>query len=81
MILPNSLSWSFYIGFSYLCNCLQVCATCFSCVNRCPCRMYYVIHKLQLLLKATIHIGMHEHHVVEGMCKYVLEEIKVLVEG
>jgi hypothetical protein len=43
--------------------------------------MYYVIHKLQLLLKATIHIGMHEHHVVEGMCKYVLEEIKVLVEG
>jgi hypothetical protein len=43
--------------------------------------MYYVIHKLQLLLRATIHVGMHKHHVAEGMCKDVLEEIKVLVEG
>jgi hypothetical protein len=28
-----------------------------------------------------IHLGTHEHLVVEGMCKESLEEIKVLVEG
>jgi hypothetical protein len=43
--------------------------------------MYYVIHKLQSLLRTTIHLGTHEHLVVEGMCKESLEEIKVLVEG
>jgi hypothetical protein len=43
--------------------------------------MYYVINKLQSLSKATIHLGMHEHPVVEGICREFLEEIKVLVEG
>jgi hypothetical protein len=43
--------------------------------------MYYVIHKLQSLSRATIHLGMHEHLVAKGMCKEALEEIKVLVEG
>jgi hypothetical protein len=43
--------------------------------------MYYVIHKLQSILGATIHHGMHVHPIVEGMCREALEEIKVLVEG
>ncbi len=43
--------------------------------------MYYVIHKLQSLSRTMIHLGTHEHLVVEGMCKESLEEIKVLVEG
>jgi hypothetical protein len=37
--------------------------------------MYYVICKLQLLLRVAIHLGMHEHRIVKGMCKNVLEEI------
>jgi len=28
-----------------------------------------------------IHLGTHEHPVIEGMCKDFLEEIKGLVEG
>jgi hypothetical protein len=43
--------------------------------------MYYVIHKLQSLSRATIDLSMHEHLVVEDMCKGALEKIKVLVEG
>jgi hypothetical protein len=43
--------------------------------------MYFVIHKFQSLLRVAIHLGTHEHLVVEGMCKESLEEIKVLVEG
>jgi hypothetical protein len=43
--------------------------------------MYYVIHKLQSLSRAAIHLGTHEHHVVKGMCRESLEKIKVLVEG
>jgi hypothetical protein len=29
----------------------------------------------------VIHLGRHEHHVVKGMCREALEEIKALVEG
>jgi hypothetical protein len=43
--------------------------------------MYYVIHKLQSLSKATIDLSMHEHLVAKDMCMEALEEIKVLVEG
>jgi hypothetical protein len=43
--------------------------------------MYYVIHKLQSLSRVMIHLGTNEHHVIKGMCKESLEEIKVLVEG
>jgi hypothetical protein len=50
-------------------------------VNTCPYRIYYVIHKLQSLSRATIHFGTHEHLVAEDMCREALEEIKVLVEG
>jgi len=50
-------------------------------VNRCPHWMYYVIHKLQLLLRVAIHLNTHEHLGIKGMCKDVLEEIKVLVKG
>ncbi len=61
-----------------------VCKFCIAsllCVNTYPCWMYYVIHKLQSLSRAVIHLGTHEHLVGEGMCKESLEGIKVLVEG
>jgi hypothetical protein len=51
------------------------------CVNTCLCQIYHVIHKLQSLSRATIHLGTHEHLVTKGMCREALEEIKVLVEG
>jgi hypothetical protein len=43
--------------------------------------MYFIIQKIQSLLRIAIHLGTHEHHVVKGMSKESLEEIKVLVEG
>ncbi len=50
-------------------------------MNTYPYRMYYVIHKLQSLSRATIHPGMHEHPIAKHMCRESLEEIKVLVKG
>jgi hypothetical protein len=43
--------------------------------------MYYVVHKLDTLSQVAIHLGMHEHHVKEGINKESLDEIKLLVEG
>jgi hypothetical protein len=41
----------------------KFCDAFFFCVNSYPCQMYYVIHKLQLLSRATIRLGMHEHPI------------------
>ncbi len=63
---------------------IVVCMFCVAspfCVNTFPYHIYYVIHKFQSLSRVVIHLGTHEHHVVEGMCREYLEEIKVLVEG
>jgi hypothetical protein len=43
--------------------------------------MYYVIHKQNTLLKATIHLGNHDHLVVDGVDKDTLQEITILVQG
>ncbi len=50
---------------------IVVCKFCVAspfCVNTYPYHIYYVIHKLQSLSIAAIHLGTHEHHVAEGMC-------------
>jgi hypothetical protein len=57
----------------------KFCVACVFCVNNYPFHMYYVIHKLQSLSRATICLGMHEHPAANGGCKDDLEEIKVLV--
>jgi RNase P subunit RPR2 len=44
------------------------------------CCIYYVVHKLHILTKATIHLNIHIHLVQNDMCKEALKRIKVLVE-
>ncbi len=39
----------------------------------------YVVHKQENLTPTIIHLGTHEHLVVEGKCKKVVKQIKALV--
>jgi hypothetical protein len=39
-------------------------------------RIYYVVHKLHSLAKSAIHLGVHNHPIVDGKCKESLEEIR-----
>jgi hypothetical protein len=43
--------------------------------------MYYVVHKQNTLSKATIHLGNHDHLVVDGMDKDTFQDIMILVQG
>jgi hypothetical protein len=43
--------------------------------------MYYVVHKHNTLSKANIHLGIHDHHVVDGMDNDTFQEITLLVQG
>jgi len=45
------------------------------------CHMYYVVHKQNTLSKATIHLGNHDHLVVDGMDKDTFQDIMILVQG
>jgi hypothetical protein len=50
------------------------------CLDMCKCKIYYIIHKLITLMRASIHLRRHDHHVQNNMCKESMEEIKALVE-
>jgi hypothetical protein len=41
--------------------------------------MYYVVHSLSDLSRATIHLGTHAHHVFEGKCNEYFKEMKIMV--
>ncbi len=49
------------------------------CIAGCNGKIYYVVHKLHFLSKATIHLGVHNHPIVDGKCKESLEETKRLI--
>jgi hypothetical protein len=38
--------------------------------------MYYVVHRLQSISRAVIHLGLHIHLVVEGKCKEYVDETR-----
>lgn len=61
---------------------LIICKVCgFSpmCVHTCICHMYYVVHSLSNLLRATIHLGMHAHPVSKRKYRESFEEVKSMV--
>ncbi len=43
--------------------------------------MYYIMHKQENLIWTTIHLGTHDHLVVEGHSRKVVDQVKSLVEG
>jgi hypothetical protein len=42
--------------------------------------MYFVVYKHDNLIRATIHLGLHDHLVVEGCSRKVFEHVKSLVK-
>jgi hypothetical protein len=49
-------------------------------VNLGAARMYYVIYKLENLIRTTIHLGTHDHSVVEVHFREIFDQVKSLVE-
>ncbi len=47
---------------------IKYCNNPISCVVICNARIYYVIHKLPITIKAWIHFGSHNHHVSISDC-------------
>ncbi len=45
----------------------------------CSGQIYYVVHKLQSMSRATIHVGVHNHPVADGKCREFVEEIRRLI--
>jgi hypothetical protein len=48
-------------------------------VDDCSGQIYYVMHKLQLISKATIHFRVHKHFVANGKCKESMDETRRLI--
>jgi hypothetical protein len=48
------------------------------CVTNCSEQIYYVVHILQSISKATIHLGVHKHLVVDGKHGESMDETKRL---
>ncbi len=40
---------------------------------------HYVVCRLQYLLRVAIHLGVHNHHVVNGKCQEFIQETKRLI--
>ncbi len=49
------------------------------CVTNYKGLIYYVVHILQSISKATIHFGVHKHLVVDGKCKESVHETRRLI--
>jgi hypothetical protein len=49
-------------------------------VNMCVVPIYYVVHKHENLTQIAIHLRMHDHLVVEGHSREVVEQVKSLVK-
>ncbi len=62
-------------------NCVQVLSYKSFLCEYMPLSNALCYQQTSILSKVMIHLGMHEHPIVEGICKEFLEEIKVLVEG
>jgi hypothetical protein len=49
------------------------------CVGDYSGQIYYVVHKLQSMSRATIHFNVHNHLVMDGKCQEFIEETKRLI--
>ncbi len=41
--------------------------------------IYYVVHKLHFFSRMAIHLGIHNHLIMDGKCTESLEEIRRLI--
>ncbi len=42
--------------------------------------MYYIVHKQENFIWTTIHLGVHDHPVMEGHLKKVFDQVKFMIE-
>jgi hypothetical protein len=49
------------------------------CVTDYSGRIYYAMHRLQLMSRTVIHLGVHNHLVVDGKCWELIEETRRLM--
>ncbi len=49
------------------------------CLQTCNCRMYYVVYKFPNLSIVMIHLGIHSHPVIDGMCRESFQDMKNMV--
>ncbi len=48
-------------------------------VVNCNGQIYYVVHKLQFMSRMAIHLGVHNHLIMDGECQKFVEETKRLI--
>ena len=84
---PNETDWEgislhvFAVGENPPSNSTLVCRICKSppsCLDSCPCRMYYVVNKSSLN-RACIHVGTHQHPIAKGICRESVERVTKIV--
>ncbi len=49
------------------------------CVVDCPKQIYYVVHRLPSIIRATIHFKVHKHPMANGKCRESVKKIKRLI--
>jgi hypothetical protein len=49
------------------------------CVVDCPKQIYYVVHRLPLIIRMTIHLKVHKHPMADGKCRESVNKIKRLI--
>jgi hypothetical protein len=53
----------------------RYCKTLSTCLKLCPCKMFYVVPKNPSMSRAAVHIGTHNHPVVDGDCREAMDLI------
>lgn len=71
------LSKQSYVPSSPYC---KICSNPHLCVDTCVTWIYYVVHKQVNLIHAVIHLGTHGHRIINGRCRKVIQQVKLLVE-
>ncbi len=46
------------------------------CVTDCNGQIYYVVHRLKLISRIVIHLGVHKHPIANGKCKEFEDKTK-----
>ncbi len=62
--------------FSFAC---KFCHSLPLCVADCLGQIIYIMHRLPLITRVAIHLGVHKHHVADGKCRESMNEIIRLI--
>ena len=72
-VIPPGQSPVLWKKFKIVC---KFCKLAPSCIATCQCKMFYVVSKDPLMLRACIHIRTHMHPVAKGDCRDAMDQIR-----